>query len=35
MTAPDIRDQLLGLAAEYIMRAVKIENEERDFQTLH
>ena len=29
MTAVETRDQLLGLAAEYIMRAVQIENEER------
>jgi hypothetical protein len=35
MTAPDTRAQLLALAAEYMLRAVKIENEERDRRTLH
>ena len=36
MTDSETQEQLLGLAAEYIMRAVKIESEERGFgATLH
>lgn len=34
LTDAETRDQLLVLAAEFILRAVKIENEERD-RTLH
>ena len=35
LTNAETRDQLLRLAAEYILRAVKIENEERDHRTLN
>ena len=35
LTNAETQDQLLVLAAEYILRAVKIENEERDRRTLN
>ena len=35
MTDPDTKEQLRSLAAQFILRAVELESEERNYGTLH